>query len=187
MFPNTTTGNAINCIERQSVLLGETSQKHSVGPFLSNLQDLGRGNFGSESTGTRSSFPCHVLHVFPVCSKPQVVRVTAWRIIASVKDTQALWNWTVNNLPHYTMGQRFSLASIAFNHNTVAAFILVAHPRPTAFRSPLNHAQETKSKWYSGSSHDLNLHDRLGCGQARVREAISCAGRSYFTIGPRSY
>ena len=48
--------------------------------------------------GLKPSFVYAVLGVLLMSSKPQVVRVAAWRVVAAVKNAQSFWNSALCNL-----------------------------------------------------------------------------------------
>lgn len=97
----------------------------------------------------RTAFGDHISHVVGVGPEPQMRRITARPVIATVEDVQASRNRPVGNLPCDTV-------SGAAPQATVAGAVDIAAPWPTRFRVPAFYLSgESLSKW--GATRHTNV------------------------------
>ncbi len=77
----------------------------------------------------------HIVGVFSDCSKKQVTRIAAWRVVAFVKHSLSFWDWSFFQLPHDSSGDFvFSVPP----HDSISLGGSCPRPRPTFIWRLLN-------------------------------------------------
>lgn len=78
--------------------------------------------------------PSFISHVFVVvwnCSKPKMLWIAAWRIVARMENIKSIWNQGIKSL------KRIFVSKILLSeqsHSTIFSFAPFSHPKPTVIR-----------------------------------------------------
>lgn len=72
-----------------------------------------------------SSLCHHIYDIFSKCTEPQMIWISAWRIVALVKNIHAVWYWSSVQNPRSSVGQNFycSFCSKGSITKGIASFI----------------------------------------------------------------
>lgn len=81
--------------------------------------------------GPVSSFLNHIKHIIFACSKKQMFRIYARRVITFMKDAKPFWNKTIVNFPRKTMCIN---SFFVINKSAIAKFIYFTYPNTTFLR-----------------------------------------------------
>jgi hypothetical protein len=134
LFPVATADNSGNSRWTQPVVLSYGRLLFSAFRPAANILNLSPLYFGVRvllSMGfAGSSLQKHILHVVQLLSQEQMVRVDAWRIVATVKNVQTVRHRSLMQLP----GDAMSKPRLSFKpKRPIPGFSPSGGPKPTRF------------------------------------------------------